>query len=145
MNETHFFIKIYLSFYSWKEPTVVSLKDRWRDIYLPHIFFLRPVGANTRTPLQAVSSETLMPLLGCMFLAQLSILCTLSKSDRVVITWSPSGNTPVRPDCPDTLSSSGLLGTTWQPVKAHGVTRNEPKIHVICYITSVLGFTLNAV
>ena len=31
-----------------------------------------------------------------------AILCTLSKSDRVVlITWSPSGYTPVVPECPD--------------------------------------------
>ena len=60
----------------------------------------------------------------------------LSKSARVVlITWSPSGYTPVGPDCPDALLSPWLLITTWQLVKAHGVTRNEPKIHVICDIT----------
>ena len=28
-----------------------------------------------------------------------------------------------------------LLITTWHLVKAHGVTRTEPKIHIICYIT----------
>ena len=58
-----------------------------------------------------------------------------SKSDHVVITWSPSGYTPVWPDCPETLSSPYLLITTWQLVKAHGVTWNELKIHFICYIT----------
>ena len=79
------------------------------------------------------------PLIGCVSLARLSILCTLSNSDRVVITWSPSSYTPVGPDCPDALSSPYLLITTWQLVKAHGVTRNEPKIHVICYITLRLG------
>ena len=31
---------------------------------------------------------------------------------------------------------SCLLITMWQLVKAHGVTRNEPKIHVIYYITT---------
>ena len=51
------------------------------------------------------------------------------------ITWSPSGYTPVGPDCPDVLPFLCLLITTWQLVKAHGVTRNEPKIHVISYIT----------
>ena len=58
----------------------------------------------------------------------------LSKSDLVIITWSPSGYTPVGPDCLDVLSSLCLLITTWQLVKAHGVTRNKLKIHVICYI-----------
>ena len=86
------------------------------------------------SPLQA---ET--PLIGSVSLARLSILCTLSKSYRVVlITWSPSGYTPVGPGCHDALLSPCLLITTWQLVKAHGVIRNEPKIHVICYITIYL-------
>ena len=60
----------------------------------------------------------------------------LSKSDRVfLITWSPSGYTPVQPECTDAPWSSYLLIKKWQLIKAHGVTRNEPKIHVICYIT----------
>ena len=60
----------------------------------------------------------------------------LSKSDlEVLITWSLSGYTPVVPDCLEALPC--LLIITWQLVKAHGVTRNEPKIHVICYITTV--------
>ena len=66
-----------------------------------------------------------------------AILCSLSKSDRVVLITpsSPSGYTPVRPECPDTPSSSCLLIKMWQLTKAHRVTRNQPKIHVICYIT----------
>ena len=75
------------------------------------------------------------PLIGCVSLARLLILCTLSKSDLIVIMWSPSGCTTVGPDCPDVLSSPCLLITTWQLVKSPGVTRNEPKIHVMCYIT----------
>ena len=67
---------------------------------------------------------------------QLRVPCSTPKSDRVVlITWSPSGYTPVRPECPDAPSSSCLLIKMWQLTKAHGVTWNEPKIHVICYIT----------
>ncbi len=103
--------------------------------FLPRIFFLGPGDVNACTPMQAVSSET--PLIGCVSLARPPILCTLSISDRVVITWSPSGYTPVGPDCPDALSSHRLQITTWQLVKTHGVTRNEPKMHVICYITFV--------
>ena len=46
-----------------------------RDFFLPHIFFLEPGGANTWTPLQAVSSETsVMHRIGFLSLAQFSIL-----------------------------------------------------------------------
>ena len=61
----------------------------------------------------------------------------LSKSDCMVLT-SPGllpVCTPARPACPDALPFPCLLITTWQFVKVHGVTRNKPKIHVICYIT----------
>ena len=65
-----------------------------------------------------------------------AILCTLSKTDPVVlITWSPSGYTPVWPEYPDAPSSSCLQIKMWQLTKAHWVTKNEPKIQVICYIT----------
>ena len=70
-----------------------------------------------------------------------AILCTMSKSERVVlITWSSSGYTPVRPECPDAPSFSCLLIKMWQLTKAHRVARNEPKIHVICYITEVIAW-----
>ena len=45
------------------------------DFFLSHIFFREPGSANACTPLQAVSSEmSEMPLIGCLSLAQLSIL-----------------------------------------------------------------------
>ena len=44
--------------------------------------------------------------------------------------WSLSCYTPARLAYYDALPSPCLLITTWQLVKAHGVTRNEPKIHV---------------
>ena len=76
------------------------------DFFLSHIFFLEPGGCNACTPLQAMSSErSETPLIGCVSIVTFQILCTLSKSDRVVITWSPSGYTPVGLDCPDALSS----------------------------------------
>ena len=139
----HFFIKIHLSFYSRKGSTVCCyLSDWWRDIYSERGLLLVPyllLGArddNAYTPLQAVSSErSETPLIGCVSLARLPILCTLSKSDCVVITWFPSGYTPVGPGYPDAPSSPCLLITTWQLVKVQGVTKNELKIHVVCYIT----------
>ena len=116
--------------------------DRWRNIYSEEGLLLVPYllpgawGANTCTPLYRIVRDDLTPLIGCISLAQLPILCTLSKYDRVVlINWSPSGYTPGGPDCLDALSFPCLLITTWQLVKTDGVTRNEPKNHVICYIT----------
>ena len=87
------YIKKYISYFILERSTqfVVSLRDRWRDIYsesgLIFVPYLLPGarGANACTPFQAVSSETSKtPLLGCLSLARLSILWTLSKSDRVV-------------------------------------------------------------
>ena len=136
MNETLSFIKTYLSFYSLKGPQLVVWEidgetyTQREDFFFPYLLLgakgcqrLHPLQARQRRPdrLRVPRSTT--------------ILCTLSKFDRVVITWSPSGYTPVRPECPDAPSFSCLLIKMWQLAKAHGVTRNEPKIHVICYIT----------
>ena len=139
-NETYLFIKnISLILLSKGAPLFVVIWEIDRetytqrgDFFLSHIFFREPGDANACTPLQAVSSERFeTPLICCVSLARLPILS--SKSDHVVFTWSPSGYTTVGPDCPDALSC--LRITTWQLVKVHGVTRNEPKIIVICYIT----------
>ena len=139
MNEQRKYISLIL--FSKRGPQfVVSLRGRWRDIYseggifLSHTFFRDPGGTSACTPLHHIVRDDLTPLIGCVSLARLFILCTLSKFARVVlITRSPSGYTPVGPDCPDALLC--LLITKRQLVKAHGVTRNEPKIYVICYIT----------
>ena len=66
--------------------------------------------------LHPLSSSSETHLVGCVSHARLhvprstAILCTLSKTDRVVLI-------------------------TWQLVKTQMVTRNKPKIHVIYYIT----------
>ena len=61
-----------------------------------------------------------------------AILCTLSKSYHVVlITWSPSGYTPVRPEFPDRAVLFANQNVT--ACQAHGVPSNEPKFHGICY------------
>ena len=137
MNErTHFFIKIYLSHFILERVDVSVVYERWVERHIPrertsssHIFFRESGGANACTPLQArqrPSDRLRVP-------RTTEILCTRSKSDRVVlITWSPSGYTPVRPELTAmTLSSSFSLIKMWQLGKAHGVTRNKPKIHVI--------------
>ena len=99
------FTKIYLSFCSRKEPTVFisweidgETYSQRGDLFFP---YLLPVarGCQRLHPL-ASSSET--PVIGCMSHRSTMILCTLSKSDRVVlITRSPSGYTPVVPECSD--------------------------------------------
>ena len=130
-------MKIYLSSY-WGSLFVVSWEidgekyTQREDFFFPYLF-REPGGANACTPLQAHQRR-----LWSASSPTLDSDSQNSKSDCMVITWSHSGYTPVGPDCHDALSSSCLLITTWQPVKAHGVTRNEPKIHVICYITVVI-------
>ena len=143
MNETLLYKYISLILFSKRGTQfVVSLRERRRDIYSKRGPLLAPYllpgarGCQCLHPLASrIVRDDLTPLIGCMSLAQLSILCTLSKSDCVVITWSPSGYTPVGPECPDMLPHPCLLITTWQLVRAHGVTRIKSKIHVICYIT----------
>ena len=127
MNErTHFFIKIYLSHFILKRVGIFVVCERGLLLSIsssgsqgvPKI--VRAASNRLRVPRSTV------------------ILCTLPKTDRVfLITWSPSGYTPVRPECPDAPSSSCLLIKIWQLTKALRVTRNGPKIHSICYITAV--------
>ena len=131
-NEKRFFTEIYLSFYCWKGPTVCCyLRDRWRDIYLERGLLLPisssgsqwvPTLAPPFKPVRDASNRLHVP-------NSTPILCSLSQSDcKILITWFPSGYTPVW------IRLLCLLITTWQLVKARGVTRNEPKIHGICYI-----------
>ena len=102
------------------------------DFYLSYTFFREPGGCQRLHPLASRIVRDASDWL-CVPCSTPDSL-PLSKFARVVlITWSPSDYTPVGPDCSDTLFC--LLITTWQLVKAHGVTRNEPKIHVMCYIT----------
>ena len=115
---------------------VVSLWDRWRDIYSKRGLLLAPYllpGARGCQRLHTLTSrivrDDLTSLIGYVSLARLSILTGLTVSSwprGSHITWSPSGYTPARPAYPDELPSSCLLITTWQLVKAHGVTRNKP-------------------
>ena len=144
MNERNtFFIKIYLSFYSLKGPTVCCcLRDRWRDIYserglLLPISSTRSHGVPTLAlPCKLIRDE----LIGCVPHAWLrfSTLCLN------LTAWLSRGLLPVT----HLLYLSALivllciLITRWQLGIAHGVTRNEPKIHGICYIKFTLSNNL---
>ena len=126
---------------------VVSLRDRWRDIHsdmgLLLVLFLLPEarGYQRLHPHASHIIRRSNPLISCVSLAWISILCILSKSDHVIIMWSPSGYTLAGSDCPNVLSFPCLLITTWQLVKADGVTRKKLKIHVIYNIKQIYTFT----
>ena len=136
MNErTHFFIKyiyiyIYITLYSRKGWCFYGVCEMSGETYtLREDFFFPYLLPGSRGCQHLHLWSAACPTLDCNSLP-------LYKTDRVVlITWSPSGYTPVRPECPDAPSSSRLLIKMWQLTKVHGVTRNEPKIHGICYIT----------
>ena len=106
MNErTHVFIKIYLSYFILERVDVSVVCETWmgRHIlrertYFSHIFFQQQGGANACTPLQARQR----PLCSAACPSPHCNSRPVSKFDRVVlITWSPSGYTPVVHDCPD--------------------------------------------
>ena len=112
------------------------VRDGWRDTCSERGLLISSSEsqglATPAPPCQLVSDASDRLRVPCLT----AILCTLSKTDcMVLITWSPSGYTPVRTECPDAPSFSCLQIKMWQLTKAHGVTRNEPIIHVICYIT----------
>ena len=85
----------------------------------------------TLSPLASLS-ET--PLIGCVSLARLrfSALCL------VLTAWFPPRGLLLVTHLSALIVMSCLLIKMWHLAKAPGVTRNKPKIHVICYITSSL-------
>ena len=138
INErTHFFIKIYLSLFILERVDVSVVCERWVERHIlrertssSHIFSRKPGGVN------ASSSET--PLIDCVSHARLrfSALCLnltawFSLSDPLLVTHLFDLSALARSHLP-------VYKKLWQLTKAHGVTRNEPKIHVICYITPIL-------
>ena len=140
MNErTHFFIKKYISHTLFSKGWMFlrCVRDEWRDIYSERGLLLSISSSrNQRVPTLAPPCKLVRDASDRWHVPRsTAILCTLSKTDRVVlIMWSPSSYTPIRLECPGVPSSSCLLIKIWQLTKALGATRNEPKIHVICYI-----------
>ena len=102
------------------------------DFFFPYLL----PGARGWPCLHPLASSSETPLIGCVSHARLwfSALCL-----NLTAWFSSRGLLPVTHLLYSTvlivLSYPCLLITAWQLVKAHGVTRNEPKIHAICYIT----------
>ena len=115
------------------------VRDGWRGIYLerglllPHLL-LGSLGVPTLASL-ASSSEDASARLRCP-----SLDCDSYHCLNLTAWLSSRGLLPVIHlfDLSALIVLSCLLITTWQLVKAHGVTRNEPKIHGISYITKCL-------
>ena len=107
-NETHFFIKIYLIHFILERGPhfVVSLRERWRDIYLEVGLLLTPYllpgarGCQRLHPLAIrIVRDDLTPLIGllnCQF--WLDYLKISPRGSH--ITWSPSGYIPAQPAYP---------------------------------------------
>ena len=138
MNErTHFFIKIYISHTLFSKGLMIlwCVRDGWRDIYSERGLLPISSSRNQGVPTLAPPCKLIRDASGRLRVPRsTAILCTLSKSHRVVlIKWSPSGYTPVRPECLNHAVLFTNLNVT--ACQAHGVTRNEPKTHGICYIT----------
>ena len=132
----HFFIKIYLSFYSRKEPTVsCCLRDRWRDIYSERGLLPISSPGSQGVPMPAPPCKLVRDnLIDCVSHSWLwfSALCpnlTAWFSLRVLlpVTHLLYLSALIMLPC--------LLVTMWQHVIAHRVTLNELKIHGIFYIT----------
>ena len=102
------------------------------ELFLSHTFFreLSPL-APYRQWWPDASGRLRVPRSTLCSLHCLNLTAWLSRGLLPVThPLNPTGQTRCLPPC--------LLITTWQPVKAHGVTRNEPKIYVICCITMFL-------
>ena len=110
MNEQiHFFIKIYLSLYSQKGWCFCGVWEMDGETYTQREDFFFPylLPGASGVPTLASPCNLVSDASDQLHVPRLTaILCTLSKSDcLVLITWSPSGYTPVVPECPDVLSS----------------------------------------
>ena len=90
-------------------------------------------GAGGCQRLHPIASSLETPLIGCMSLARLLLCLNLtawfSSRGLLLVTHLFDQSALIVLSC--------LLITTWQLVKAHGVSRNKLKIHGIYYITDV--------
>ena len=141
MNEqTHFFIKISISHTSFSKGLMFlwCVRDGKRDIYSERRLFLLISSSKSQwVPTLAPSCKLVRDASNRLRVPHsTAILFTLSKSQRMVLIMRfPCGYTPVRPECPDRTVLFTKQNVT--ACQVHGVTRNEPKIHAICYITYI--------
>ena len=135
MNEqTHFISLILYSRKGWRFCGVWEMGGETytqrEDIFFPYLL----PGARGCQRLHPFASSSETPLVDCVSHTRLqfSALCLnltvcFSSHGLLLVTHLFSLSALIVLSC--------LLITMWQLFKAHGVTRNEPKIHGICYIT----------
>ena len=141
-ERTHFFIRIYLSHFILGSVDAFVVSERWVERQIlrertssSHIFFQEP-----GVPM----------LIGCVSFARLWF-SAFSKTDRVVlITWSPSSYTSVRPECPDAPLSFCSLIKMWQLTKHTGslgtnrkfisyVIKHNIRCNLVSYLFSIMN------
>ena len=106
VNErTRFFIKICISHTLFSERLMFlwCVRDGWGELYSERELLPIFSSGSQRVPTLAPTCKLVRDASARLRVPRsTSILCTLSKSHCVVvITWSPSGYTPVVPECPD--------------------------------------------
>ena len=112
------------------------VRDGWRDIYSGDFFLSHTFSGSQGVPTLAPPCKLVRDYSDrCVFLARLrfsapclNLTAWFSSRDLLPVTHLF--------DLSALIVLSCLLITTRQLVKAHGLTRNEPKIHGICYITN---------
>ena len=130
-ERSHFFIKISLSFYSRKGPILSCWFEIDREIIYSERGFLLPITSSRSQGVPTLESSSETPLLCSMSLVRLRFSAFWL---NLTAWFSSRGFLPVTHlfDLSALIVLSCLLNTTWQLVKAHGVTRNKPKIHGLC-------------
>ena len=131
-TNTLLYKNISLTFYSQKGWCFCDVWEMGGETYTKREDFFFPYllpGARRCQRLHPLASSS---LIGCMSLARLwfSALCPnlttwFSSRDPLPVTYL------FNPSALIVLSSSCFLIKMWQLAKAHKVTRNKPKIHVI--------------
>ena len=125
-----------LTLYSWKGWCFCGVWEMGEETYSQREDFFFPSSSRSQgVPTLSPPCKTrylwlaACPLLDCDSLDSLNLTTWFPSRDLLLVThlWYPSALIVV--------SSSCLLIKMWQLAKAQGVTRNELKIHAICYIT----------
>ena len=140
-TETLLYKNISLILFSKRAPSLLLVWEidggtyTQRGDFLFHIFFREPRGSNACTSFSSrivTDASDRLPIPGST-LDSLPLCLNLT-------AWLSRGLLPVTHLLDQSVLTrchppTCLLITTWQLIKAHEVTRNELKIHVICYIT----------
>ena len=122
------------------------VRDGWRNIYTQRKDFFFPYllqGARGCQRLHLHASRIVRRLITTDRLRvprSTAILCSLSKSERVVlITWSLSGYTPVVPECSDCVALFTNYNVTACQSTLSQEERTENPWHVLCNTIRILS------